>query len=464
MSPVILVVDDEKNTREGLARALRRDYTVHVAESAASALAVLAAQHVDLMLSDVRMPDKDGIALLKEVRAKYPGVVCILLTAYGSVETAVVAMKLGAADFITKPVNLDHLDIAVAKALKTKSLETENAELKRTIDRKFGLGNILGESPVMEDLFDLIRQVAPTQATVLIEGASGTGKELVARSIHSLSRRAEGPFVAVHCAALNPSLLESELFGHEKGSFTGASERRAGRFEAANKGTLFLDEISEIDPSTQVKLLRVLQERRFERVGGTEEIEADIRIIAATNRDLRKRVEEGKFREDLYYRLDVVRINMPPLKDRGNDVITLTRSFIKEFAEANDRPIRNITPDAAAALQAYAWPGNVRELRNTIERMVVLARGNELTLSDVPENVKNQNCGIAKLRNCEIAKRKQFQIYPRRYWKQGRNISPGKPTRRMGKTSSDENHDRRRPALFRRNIKKGSARGNAFLI
>ena len=388
MQPTILVVDDEKNTREGLVRALRRDYEVFAAESAASALEVLAARAVDLMLSDVRMPDMDGIALLKETRARHPGTVCILLTAYGSVETAVEAMKLGAADFIAKPVNLDHLDLAIAKALENKDRESDATPSKRAASAKSGLGEILGDSPAMTKLFDLIRQVAPTQATVLIEGASGTGKELVARSLHSLSRRADGPFVAVHCAALSPSLLESELFGHEKGAFTGAAERRVGRFEAANHGTLFLDEISEIDASTQVKLLRVLQERKFERVGGTENVDVDIRVIAATNRDLRRFVADGKFREDLYYRLDVVGISMPPLKDRGNDVITLTRHFIDEFAELNGRAVIGISPAAAAALQAYAWPGNVRELRNTVEKMVVLARGAELAIDDVPVNIK----------------------------------------------------------------------------
>lgn len=386
----VLIVDDEKNTREGLGRALRHDYNVFLAENAQTALALLADNPVDVMLSDVRMPGVDGLDLLKDVSMRYPTVVCIMLTAYGSVETAVEAMKRGAKDFLTKPVNLDHLDITLARAIKQRNLESENRELKRQLDSKFGLESIIGSSPAMEEMFDIIRQAAPTQATVLIQGASGTGKELVAQAIHRLSNRSEGPFVAVHCAALNASLLESELFGHEKGSFTGAVAQRKGRFEMANGGTLFLDEISEVEPSVQVKLLRVLEERKFERVGGAETIEVDIRIIAATNRNLRQYVDEGKFREDLYYRLDVVEIRMPPLRDRGNDIAVLSNHFMKEFADRNGRNVSRISPAAAAILQAYSWPGNVRELRNTLEKMVVLAHGDVLAADDVPANIRNE--------------------------------------------------------------------------
>ena len=386
----VLIVDDEKNTREGLGRALRHDYNVFLAENAQTALALLADNPVDVMLSDVRMPGVDGLDLLKDVSMRYPTVVCIMLTAYGSVETAVEAMKRGAKDFLTKPVNLDHLDITLARAIKQRNLESENRELKRQLDSKFGLESIIGSSPAMEEMFDIIRQAAPTQATVLIQGASGTGKELVAQAIHRLSHRSEGPFVAVHCAALNASLLESELFGHEKGSFTGAVAQRKGRFEMANGGTLFLDEISEVEPSVQVKLLRVLEERKFERVGGAETIEVDIRIIAATNRNLRQYVDEGKFREDLYYRLDVVEIRMPPLRDRGNDIAVLSNHFMKEFADRNGRNVSRISPAAAAILQAYSWPGNVRELRNTLEKMVVLAHGDVLAADDVPANIRNE--------------------------------------------------------------------------
>ena len=386
----VLVVDDEKNTREGLGRALRRDYEVVLAESAAAAIQTLGERPVDVMLSDVRMPGMDGLGLLREARRLHPDLVVIMLTAYGSVETAVEAMKVGAADFLTKPVNLDHLDITISKAVRQRALESENRALKSRLDSKFGLENIVGSSPAMERLFDIVRQAAPTQATVLIEGASGTGKELVAQAIHRLSARAAGPFVAVHCAALSSSLLESELFGHEKGAFTGAVVQRKGRFEMAHGGTLFLDEISEIEPSVQVKLLRVLEERRFERVGGVDTVDVDIRIIAATNRDLRKYVEEGKFREDLFYRLDVVEIKMPPLKERGGDIALLCNRFMKEFAEVNARPVSRFAPEAAAILQAYSWPGNVRELRNTIEKMVVLARGDTLAVEDVPANIRDE--------------------------------------------------------------------------
>ena len=386
----VLVVDDEKNTREGLGRALRRDYEVVLAESADAAIQTLGERPVDVMLSDVRMPGMDGLGLLREARRLHPDLVVIMLTAYGSVETAVEAMKVGAADFLTKPVNLDHLDITISKAVRQRALESENRALKSRLDSKFGLENIVGSSPAMERLFDIVRQAAPTQATVLIEGASGTGKELVAQAIHRLSARAAGPFVAVHCAALSSSLLESELFGHEKGAFTGAVVQRKGRFEMAHGGTLFLDEISEIEPSVQVKLLRVLEERRFERVGGVDTVDVDIRIIAATNRDLRKYVEEGKFREDLFYRLDVVEIKMPPLKERGGDIALLCNRFMKEFAEVNARPVSRIAPEAAAILQAYSWPGNVRELRNTLEKMVVLARGDTLAAEDVPANIRDE--------------------------------------------------------------------------
>ena len=387
--PVVLVVDDERNTREGLGRALRGDYEVVLAESAAAALEALERQTVDVMLSDVRMPGGDGLTLLREARARHPATICILLTAYGSVETAVEAMKLGAQDFLTKPVNLDQLDLVLARALRARDLERENRELHKRLDARYGLENIIGSSPAMERLFDVIRQAAPTQATVLIQGASGTGKELVAQAIHHLSPRANGPFVAVHCAALAPTLLESELFGHEKGAFTGAIARRKGRFEMAGGGTLFLDEIGEIDASVQIKLLRVLETRQFERVGGDETLTADVRFVAATNRDLAAEVRAGRFREALYYRLDVVGVRMPTLAERASDIPMLCDHFVKEFAPRNGRTVTGIEPAAMALLQAYPWPGNVRELRNTIEKMVVLSRGELLTVQDVPANVRD---------------------------------------------------------------------------
>ncbi len=387
--PVILVVDDERNTREGLQRALQRHYDVRTAESAEKALSILGSGVVvDIMLSDMRMPGGDGLSLLSKVVAQYPQTTCILLTAYGSVETAVQAMKQGAYDFLTKPINLDQLDLLLARALETRDLRRRVESLESQLDEKFGLENITGESDAMRKVFDVIRQAAPTQASVLIQGPSGTGKELVAQAIHRLSPRAREPFVAVNCAALSASLLESELFGHERGAFTGANFQRKGRFELANRGTLFLDEISEIDAATQVKLLRVLESRQFERVGGEETIEVDIRVIAATNRKLDDYVAEGKFRQDLYYRLNVVDITLPPLKDRTGDIPLLANRFLKEFSEKNGKRIEGITAEAMDLLCAYAWPGNVRELRNTIEKMIVLARSDRLTAEDVPQNIR----------------------------------------------------------------------------
>ena len=394
--PVILVVDDDKNTRDGLQRALQRHYTVKTAENAASALAVLGQDEpVDVLLSDLRMPGTDGLVLLRSVHAQHPQTVCILLTAYGSVETAVEAMKQGAYDFLTKPINLDHLDLLVARALKSRDLEKKVETLESQLNEKFGMENIIGESETMKQVFEIIQQTAPTQASVLIQGPSGTGKELVAQAIHRLSTRAKGPFVAVHCAALSASLLESELFGHEKGAFTGATVQRKGRFELADGGTLFLDEVSEIDLSVQVKLLRVLEERTFERVGGEEMIETDIRVIAATNRDLREYVRQGKFREDLFFRLNVVDIVLPSLSERAGDIALLADRFLKEYAEKNNKRMEGFSPDAVNLLGAYAWPGNVRELRNTIEKMVVLARADRLSARDVPANIREAVKGHA---------------------------------------------------------------------
>jgi len=385
----VLVVDDDKNTRDGLERALRRDYEVMLAENAETAMVRLGEKNVDVLLTDVRMPGMDGLTLLQRALARNPKLICILLTAYGNVETAVEAMKRGAFDFLTKPVNLDHLDLLLKRAVRSSEMESENVQLRRQLDDKYGMENIIGSSPEMQEVFEMVRQAAPTQANVLVQGESGTGKELVAHAIHMLSTRSKGPFVAVHCASLAPTLLESELFGHEKGSFTGAAGRRIGRFEMADGGTLFLDEISETDPSVQVKLLRVLEERRFERVGGEEQVEVDIRLVAATNKELKKLVTEGKFREDLFFRLDVVNIIIPPLRNRVSDVPLLCASFLKEFAEKNGKPVEGLTNDAIAALSAYAWPGNVRELRNTIEKMVVLAHSSKLTVRDIPANIRD---------------------------------------------------------------------------
>jgi two-component system, NtrC family, response regulator AtoC len=382
--PVILIVDDEKNTREGLARALRGDYEVAEAENGLRALEWLDTHAADVILSDLRMPGLDGMALLSRLLGRDPRPVLILLTAYGSIETAVEAMKRGAYDFLAKPVHLDRLELLLKRALAEGRLGEENRRLKAQLDTKYGFESILGESPAMQEVFDTIRQVAPTRTTVMIQGESGTGKELVARALHQCSPRAQGPFVAVHCAALAPTLLESELFGHEKGAFTGAVERRRGRFEMADGGTLFLDEIGEIDPSLQIKILRVLEERRFERVGGSEPVSVDVRLVCATNRDLQQMVREGTFREDLFYRLFVVHMTLPPLRDREGDIVLLAQHYLKALAAEHGKTTTGITPDAMEALAAHAWPGNVRELRNVIERMVVLGSGDRLTVRDLP--------------------------------------------------------------------------------
>jgi two-component system response regulator AtoC len=386
--PTILIVDDEKNTRDGLARALKGPYNVVLADQGETALQALDAHKVDIVLSDVRMPGMDGLTLLKRILVRDPQPLCILLTAYGSVETAVEAMKNGAYDFLTKPVNLDHLDLLLKRALRSREIEAENRDLHQQLDSKYGLENMVGNSPAMHEVFETIKQVAPSRATVLIQGESGTGKELVARALHHLSPRGQNPFIPVHCAALSEALLPSELFGHEKGAFTNAIEQRKGRFELADHGSLFLDEVGEIDPATQVKILRVLEERNFERVGGSQTVEVDVRLITATNKDLRQMVDEGSFREDLYFRLNVVLIQLPPLRDRTGDIPTLAHHFVESLAAENNKELDGITTEAIEALNAHDWPGNVRELRNVIERMVVLCRGNRLTLRDVPAELK----------------------------------------------------------------------------
>ncbi|MFT5121615.1 MAG: two-component system response regulator AtoC [Kiritimatiellia bacterium] len=389
--PTILIVDDEKNTREGLSRALKSRYNVVLADQGETALQALDVYPVDIVLSDVRMPGMDGMSLLKRILVRDPQPLCILLTAYGSVETAVEAMKNGAYDFLTKPVNLDHLDLLLKRALHAREIEAENLVLHQQLDTKYGLENMIGNSAVMHEVFETIKQVAPSRATVLIQGESGTGKELVARALHRLSPRSQSPFIPVHCAALSESLLPSELFGHEKGAFTNAMEQRKGRFELADHGTLFLDEIGEVDPSTQVKILRVLEERCFERVGGSQTVEVDVRLITATNKDLRQMVEDKAFREDLYFRLNVVLVQLPPLRERIGDIPTLAHHFVSTLAAENNKALEGITAEAIEALNAYHWPGNVRELRNVIERMVVLCRGDKLTLRDVPAEMKASN-------------------------------------------------------------------------
>ena len=315
--------------------------------------------------------------------------ICILMTAYGSEELAVEAMKRGADDYIAKGrLQIDELEMRIARALRRQNLEVENVSLRQQLDARFGLENIVGESPAMREIFEIVQQVAPTRASILLTGESGTGKELVAKAIHHLSPRARQPFVTVHCAALAPTLLESELFGHEKGAFTGAHERRIGRFEQAQGGTLFLDEIGEIDATIQVKLLRFLGERTFERVGSNKTLTADVRLIAATNKKLEERVKTGEFREDLLFRLRVVEIQLPPLRGRTGDIPLLAQNFLREFARENGKLVNDFTADALEWLMKYSWPGNVRELRTAIEHAVVLCRGEKISARDLPSSVR----------------------------------------------------------------------------
>jgi len=385
LQPTILIVDDEKHTRDGLRRLLENEYDVYVAADIAGAIDVLEREQIDILLTDLRLGNEDGMTLIdRALKMPHPPI-CIMMTAYGSVDIAVEAMKRGAYDFVTKPLNLDKVEMLIARALGARKLEQENRTLRQQVDERYGLENIIGESAALREVLDTIRQVAPSSANVLIEGESGTGKELAAHAIHNLSRRNKAKFVAVHCAALSPQLLESELFGHEKGAFTGAHERRIGRFEQANGGTIFLDEVAEIDPSTQVKLLRVMsEERAFERVGGNQTLRADVRIIAATNKNLETLVREGKFRDDLFFRLNVVRITMPPLRERKEDIPLLIRGFLRHFCKANEKRLLDLTPDAMDALLTYNWPGNVRELRTAIEHGVVMGTGPKITVRDLP--------------------------------------------------------------------------------
>src|SRR5215468_572166 len=397
MAPTLLIVDDEKTTREGLRAALESRYDVYLAEDAKAATELLERENFDVMLTDFRLPNEDGMKLISRAKSLAKPPVCILMTAYGSEELAVEAMKKGADDYIAKGrLQIDELEMRIARALRQQNLEVENVSLRQQLNSRFGMETVIGESAAMKEVLDVVQQVASSRATVLLLGESGTGKELIAKVIHRLSPRAQQPMVTVHCAALSPTLLESELFGHEKGAFTGAYERRIGRFEQANSGTIFLDEVAEIDPSTQVKLLRVMSEQRaFERVGGNQTLHADVRLTAATNKNLGQLVREGKFRDDLYFRLNVVRIVMPPLRDRREDIPILVRGFLRHFCRENQKPFLELAPDAMDALLAYDWPGNIRELRTAIEHGVVMATGKQITLRDLPMAVRQT--AIAKL-------------------------------------------------------------------
>lgn len=395
----ILITDDEVNIVSGLKYAFEDEgYTVLCANNGLEAWHLVNTNSVDLVITDLRMPEMDGYELIRKISASYPMLPIIVLTGHGTIETAVETMRDGAVDFFTKPVDLDKLLLVVKKSIKNSQLQEQNRKLSEEIDKlrsQQKYSKIIGKSGKLSQMMQIINQVAPTKASVLITGESGTGKELVADAIVALSDRKDKPFIKVHCASLSESLLESELFGHEKGAFTGASSQKKGRFELADGGTIFLDEIGEIDMSTQVKILRVLQEREFERVGGEKTIRVDVRLITATNRDLASEVKKGNFREDLFYRLNVVHIEVPPLRERKEDIELLTINFLDEFNKEDGRKIEGISPQARRALLNYDWPGNIRELKNCIESSVVLAKGNIIQLEDLPPQV-TQKEGEAK--------------------------------------------------------------------
>ncbi len=385
MARRVLIADDEKNMRWVLGQALTAEgYEVVEASNGKEALAAVKEHGPDVIVLDHRMPAPDGMEVLRRLRAKGESVPVIMLTAHGNVETAVAAMKAGATEYLTKPFDLEEVKLALEKASRLSDLRAEVERLRGELDRVYDVEGIVASDRQMLGVLETVRKVAETNATVMVYGESGTGKELVARAIHRLSGRADKPFVSIHAGALPETLLESELFGYEKGAFTGASMAKPGRFELANGGTLFLDEIGDITPSVQVKLLRVLQERRFERLGGTRTIDVDVRVVAATNQDLQQLIVDGAFREDLFYRLNVVPMTLPPLRDRPADIPLLVAHFLEKF-EAGDR---QITQDALAAMAQYSWPGNIRELENTVERIVILSRGSEIGLDDLPSEVR----------------------------------------------------------------------------
>ncbi len=387
----ILIVDDEKNYPTIIGEILKDEgYTPVTASSSLLALDILKQDYIDLVLTDVKMPGMDGIELLEQIRSMIPDLPVIIMTAYGSVEKAVEAMEKGAYTFILKPFDNETLVAHIKKALSIHKIVQENSMLRDAINSRYGFGNIIGKSRPMQELYETIQKIAPASASILIEGESGTGKELVAKSIHFNSQRKDEAFIAVNCSAFAETLLESELFGHEKGAFTGAAAMRKGRFELAHKGTLFLDEIGEIPASIQVKLLRVLQEKNFERVGGTETIKIDFRLIAATNKNLEQEVAKGRFREDLYYRLNVVKAVLPPLRERQEDIPLLINHFIEKYSHENETAshLKGVNKEAARLIFDYSWPGNIRELENMVERAVILSGGEYITPADLPVKLR----------------------------------------------------------------------------
>ena len=386
----ILVVDDEKNIRAGLKKALEREgYHVMEAEDGKDALKIVRENELDMVITDLRMPHMNGEELLQELQIHWPTIPTIILTGHGTIDSAVEAMRKGAYDFITKPVNLDHLFALVQRGIANRMVILRNKSLTQQVQKLRGFDMMEVTSPAIHRVLDKVRQVANTNVSVLVTGESGVGKEVVVDAIHHYSHRKDEPIVKVHCAALSETLLESELFGHEKGAFTGAVSMRRGRFELANKGTIFLDEIGEINQNIQIKILRVLQEKSFERVGGEKTIRVDVRIIAATNRDLVAAIKNRTFREDLYYRLNVVNIHVPPLRERREDIVKLAQYFLDEIAAEIKPQIQSISKEAQEIIEVYHWPGNIRELRNCIENAVVMCNGNAITPRDLPHRIRN---------------------------------------------------------------------------
>ncbi len=384
----VLVVDDSPDIRFAMAEVLKaKGFCVESASDGQEAIEILDTRFFDIVLTDLSMPRKTGMDVLKFINENSPETICMIITGYGTIQGAVEALKLGAYDYLCKPIKPDEVIILIDKALEIRNLRRENKNLKKELKNKYGFKNIIGSSPAMKDVFSLVEKVADADSTVLITGESGTGKELIAHAIHYASDRKDNPFIPVNCAAIPEELLESELFGHEKGAFTHAIKTRIGRFELANKGTIFLDEIGEMSPSLQVKLLRVLQERKFERVGGVKTISVDIRVVAATNKDLEAAVREGKFREDLFYRLNVIPIHIPPLRERQSDIPLLVEYFLKRYSREKGRGVEGISEDAMKILMRYEWPGNVRELENIIERLVILSSGRIIKKEDLPVQI-----------------------------------------------------------------------------
>jgi DNA-binding NtrC family response regulator len=384
----VLIIDDEKSLLDLLSVVFKKEgYGVRTALAAAKAFEIIDKEDIDLVVTDIKMPETDGMEVLRQVKARNPDVPVVMVTAYGSITQAVETLKAGALDYVVKPFDVEELKIIVSRGLAERRLREENLRLKRDLTERYSFENMIGKSRAMQEIYTLIEKVAGTDSTVLITGESGTGKEMAARAVHFQGGRRDGQFVSINCAALPENLLESELFGHAKGSFTGAVVDKKGMFEVAQKGTLFLDEVGEMSPWTQVKLLRALQERTIRRVGGTEEIPVDVRIIAATNQDIKKRIQEGKFREDLYYRLNVISFDMPPLRKRTEDIPLLVTHFLQKYCERLGKKPKRFTPEVIGLLEAYTWPGNIRELENVIERIVAIEDRETVTASCLPKEI-----------------------------------------------------------------------------